>query len=77
VPKARRFSGGYQSIFRSPIAVLPDPSHSKSEERFMAIGKGEEGRGIFCRVHAEHAAGQKIDSTDQRPLHAQEGNGPL
>ncbi len=36
-----------EAIFRSPIAVLPDPLHSKSEERFMAIGKGEDGRGIF------------------------------
>lgn len=36
-----------EAIFRKPIAVLPDPAHSKSEERFMAIGKSQEGRGIF------------------------------
>ena len=36
-----------EDIFRRPIAVLPDPLHSKSEERFNAIGKTGEGRGIF------------------------------
>jgi len=36
-----------EAVFNSPIAVLPDPQHSKSEERFMAIGKSGEGRGIF------------------------------
>ncbi len=36
-----------ESMFRSPIAVLPDPLHSKSEERFNAIGKSDAGRWIF------------------------------
>src|SRR5260370_38675745 len=36
-----------EAIFRSPIAVLPDPLHSKSEQRFMAIGRSDAGRGIF------------------------------
>jgi uncharacterized protein len=26
-----------ESLFHRPIAVLPDPLHSKSEERFKAI----------------------------------------
>jgi uncharacterized protein len=36
-----------ESPFHRPIAVLPDPLHSKAEERFKAIGKTEKGRGIF------------------------------
>jgi len=36
-----------ESLFQRPIAVLPDPLHSKSEERFKAIGKTDKGRGIF------------------------------
>jgi uncharacterized DUF497 family protein len=36
-----------ESLFHRPIAVLPDPLHSKSEERLKAIGKTDEGRGIF------------------------------
>jgi len=27
-----------EELFRQPIAVLPDPKHSKSEDRFEAIG---------------------------------------
>lgn len=36
-----------ESLFHRPIAVLPGPLHSKSEERFKAIGKTDKGRGIF------------------------------
>jgi len=28
-----------ESLFLRPIAVLPDPTHSRGEERFKAIGK--------------------------------------
>jgi uncharacterized DUF497 family protein len=36
-----------ESLFRGSIAVLPDPVHSSSEERFKAIGKSDDGRWIF------------------------------
>ena len=36
-----------ESMFRSSIAVLPDPLHSESEERFKAIGKSDDDRWIF------------------------------
>jgi uncharacterized protein len=36
-----------ESLFHGPIAVVPDPLHSKSEERFKAIGRTTGGRGIF------------------------------
>jgi uncharacterized protein len=44
-----------ESLFRSPIAVFPDPAHSAREERFKAIGRTEDGRGMLIvfmlRVH--------------------------
>ena len=36
-----------ESLFRSPIAVFPDPEHSDREERFKAIGRAEDGRGVL------------------------------
>ncbi len=36
-----------ESMFRGSVAVQPDPLHSKSEERFKAIGKSESGGRIF------------------------------
>jgi uncharacterized DUF497 family protein len=36
-----------ESMFRGPVAVFPDPAHSRHEERFKAIGKSDDGRSIF------------------------------
>jgi uncharacterized DUF497 family protein len=36
-----------ENIFARPIAVLPDPAHSRAEERFKAIGRTAEGRHLF------------------------------
>jgi uncharacterized DUF497 family protein len=38
---------GIEHMFGAEVSVLPDPLHSKSEERFKAIGKGTDGRWIF------------------------------
>src|SRR3954465_10052560 len=37
-----------ESIFANPIAVLPDPAHSRTEDRFKAIGRTAEGRHVFA-----------------------------
>ena len=34
-------------LFHRPLSVFPDPAHSRTEERFIAIGTNEEGRHIF------------------------------
>jgi uncharacterized protein len=34
-------------MFSRPVAVFPDPSHSRGEERFKAIGRSDAGRHIF------------------------------
>jgi len=36
-----------ESVFRRSITVMPDPAHSKTEERFKAIGMSDDGRWIF------------------------------
>ena len=30
-----------------PVAILPDAAHSQGERRFRAIGRTDEGRGVF------------------------------
>jgi hypothetical protein len=36
-----------EGLFRRPVAVLPDPEHSAREERFKAIGRADDGRGVL------------------------------
>ena len=49
-----------EEMFRRPIAVFPDPAHSDSEERFIAIGKNSEGRSIFLVFTLRNRKGQKL-----------------
>jgi uncharacterized DUF497 family protein len=39
--------GVIEGLFRGPLAVFPDPLHSELEERFKAIGRTEDGRGVL------------------------------
>jgi uncharacterized DUF497 family protein len=36
-----------ESLFHGSLAVFPDPSHSRAEERFKAIGSTENGRNLL------------------------------
>ncbi len=36
-----------ESLFTRPLAILPDAAHSQRERRFRAIGRTDEGRGVF------------------------------
>ena len=36
-----------ESLFCGPLAVFPDPVHSETEERFKAIGRTGDGRGVL------------------------------
>jgi uncharacterized DUF497 family protein len=49
-----------ESMFRGSIAVLPDLIHSKSEERFKAIGKSDDGRWIFVVFTLRTRRGQRL-----------------
>jgi uncharacterized DUF497 family protein len=42
------------SIFGDPLTVeVPDPDHSSSEDRFIAIGYSRQGR-LLVVVHSDH-----------------------
>jgi uncharacterized protein len=36
-----------ESLFHGPLAMFPDPEHSETEERFKAIGRADDGRGVL------------------------------
>jgi uncharacterized DUF497 family protein len=36
-----------ESLFHGPLAMFPDPEHSETEERFKAIGRTDDGRGVL------------------------------
>ena len=36
-----------EGVFTRPVTILPDEAHSKGEQRFRAIGRTVEGRGVF------------------------------
>ena len=36
-----------EALFRQPLAIVPDPAHSRAETRFKAIGQSESGRYVL------------------------------
>lgn len=46
-----------ESVFRHTMAVFPDPTHSQGEDRFIGIGKTQQGRSVFIaftlRTHSD------------------------
>jgi hypothetical protein len=36
-----------EALFRQPLAIMPDPAHSRAETRFKAIGRSETGRYVL------------------------------
>lgn len=36
-----------ETVFLGPVAVFPDPAHSRNEDRFKAIGVDADGRHVF------------------------------
>jgi uncharacterized protein len=63
-----------ESMFRGSIAVLPDPIHSKSEERLKAIGKSDDGRWIFVVFTLRTRRGKRLvrPISARRMLHKKE-----
>lgn len=46
-----------EDLFSRPITVLPDPEHSRTEERFKAIGITNAGRYVFLTFTLRTRAG--------------------
>jgi uncharacterized protein len=55
-----------ESLFSKPITVLPDPEHSRTEERFKAIGTTRGGRYVFLTFTVR----QRGDVVLVRPISA-------
>ena len=62
-----------EELFQRPVAILPDPEHSESEERFKAIGKTNGNRWIFVVFTLRTRRGEKfIRPISARYMHQRE-----
>jgi len=62
-----------EAAFARPIAVVPDPAHSRSEERFRAVGTTTEGRHIFVVFTLRRRNGETlIRPISARPMRRKE-----
>jgi hypothetical protein len=62
-----------EAAFHRPIAVFPDPGHSRAEERFKAIGRTDEGRHVLIVFTLRTYEGQTlITPISARVMHAKE-----
>ena len=62
-----------EALFRGIVMVLPDAAHSRTEERFRAIGKDDAGRHIFLVFTIrESDAKTLIRPISARYMHAKE-----
>jgi uncharacterized DUF497 family protein len=55
-----------EALFRQPLAIVPDPAHSRAETRFKAIGQGENGRYVLMVFTLRESA----DALRIRPISA-------
>jgi uncharacterized DUF497 family protein len=64
-----------ESVFQTPVIVVPDQGHSAQERRFRAIGKAASGRHVFVvfTVRAD-AAGDLVRPISARYMHGKEVN---
>ncbi|MBI3707496.1 MAG: BrnT family toxin [Proteobacteria bacterium] len=64
-----------ESLFRWPLAIFPDPAHSRGETRFKAIGRTEAGRYVLLVFTLRSRAdGTFIRPISARYMHAKEVN---
>ena len=62
-----------ESIFSQPVAVFPDPAHSRAEERFKAIGITAERRHVLIAFTLRHRYGDTfIRPISARYMHRKE-----
>ena len=62
-----------EAFFHSEVWVGPDPKHSKSEERFLALGRDENGRPMIVAFTIRKLDGRSlIRPISARYMHAKE-----
>lgn len=59
-----------EELFTRPLAILPDAVHSRTEQRFRAIGRTESGRFVFVVFTIRD--GKRIRPISARYMHAKE-----
>ncbi len=60
-------------VFQETISVFPDPEHSNEEERFIGLGKTEEGRSVLVVFTLRiRDASVLIRPISARPMHKKE-----
>jgi len=64
-----------EALFGRPVAILPAPGRSSSEERYEAIGTNAGGRHIILAFALRERAGEmSIRPISARFMHAKEGS---
>jgi hypothetical protein len=62
-----------EGLFSRPLLIIPDTSHSQSEERLRAIGKTTSGRSVFLVFTIRVRAGKRvIRPVSARYMHKEE-----
>jgi len=62
-----------EALFRQPIAIAPDPAHSRAETRFKAIGRTDAGRYVLMVFTLRAREGETlIRPISARYMHAKE-----
>jgi len=65
--------GAIGSLFHGPLAVFPDPAHSGAEERFKAIGRTDDGRGVLIVFTLRKQGGETfVRPVSARYMHLKE-----
>ena len=49
-----------EGLFSRPLLIIPDASHSESEDRLRAIGKTASGRSVFLVFTIRTRAGKRV-----------------
>jgi uncharacterized DUF497 family protein len=62
-----------ESAFYGTMHIFPDPTHSQSEKRYIALGKTDEGRNIFVSFTLRQREGKTyIRPISARYMHRKE-----
>lgn len=62
-----------EGLFSRPLLIIPDASHSQSEERLRAIGKTASGRSVFLVFTIRVRGGKRvIRPVSARYMHKEE-----
>ena len=62
-----------EALFHRPVAMYRDPTHSRDEERFKAIGRTDDGRSVVIVFTLRHRAGENlVRPISARYMHAKE-----